>query len=204
MTLDQIAALRPNGGFRAIYCDPPWRFDLFSAKGEGKSPQGHYACMSIADIKRMPVRALAASDAMLFMWATFPMLPEAMEVIQAWGFAYKTGAAWAKEGKASGDLDSDDPEHRFSFGTGYIFRSACELLLVGSVGRPALKREPGSRSIRNLIYAPLREHSRKPESVVDMIESIMGGPYLELFARSTRPGWSVMGDETSKFAEAGA
>ncbi len=114
------------------------------------------------------------------------MLPEALDLIRAWGFVYKSGAAWGKESKTG---------EKWAFGTGYIFRSAAELLLVGTRGSPPVK----SRSERNIIYAPVREHSRKPDDCYGMIERLYDGPYIELFARNTRPGWAAWGNEVGKY-----
>jgi N6-adenosine-specific RNA methylase IME4 len=181
---------RPYGGFRAIYADPPWSFTNYSPKGHAKGPHAQYRCADLADLKALPVEPLAAQDAALFMWATFPMLPEALELIRAWGFAYKTGGPWAKRSSTG---------NKWAFGTGYIFRSAAELLLVGTRGKPTWL----SKSERNLWVAPIREHSRKPDCVREMIERLAPGPRLELFARESVPGWVGWGDEVGKFGEAG-
>jgi N6-adenosine-specific RNA methylase IME4 len=153
----------PAGQAGAILCDPPWRFKTFSAKGEGKSPQAHYPCMVDADLAQLPVADLAAPSCALFMWATAPMLPHAMATLDAWGFRFKTAAAWAKQSSTG---------RHWAFGTGFIFRSAAEFLLVGTRGKPAVR----SRAQRNLLVAPVREHSRKPDSVYAMVESLFAGP----------------------------
>lgn len=200
-SIAEFTELRPAGGFRAIYADPPWYFENRSEKGEGRNPTQHYACLPTDIIAKLPVAFICAADALLFMWATFPMLVDALDVIEGWGFGYVAGAAWAKESKLSGVFDSESSEHKFAFGTGYLFRSAAELLLVGKRGEPALFKTKQARSIRNLIYAPVREHSRKPASVYDTIEALTPGPYVELFSRCDRPGWDAWGNELGKFAE---
>ncbi|MEO0501184.1 MAG: MT-A70 family methyltransferase [Pseudomonadota bacterium] len=179
------------GMFRygCILADPPWQYELRSEKGEAKSPQAQYHCVSLGDIKALPVAHLAAPDCLLLMWATFPMLPQALKTMAAWGFTYKSGASWAKQSSTG---------QAWSFGTGYIFRSASELLLAGTIGTPKYR----SRSVRNLIVAPVRGHSRKPDDQYDMAASLSDGPYCELFARQTRPGWDVWGNETDKFEAA--
>lgn len=177
---------RPHGGFRAILCDPPWRFELHSDLGDAKSPQAQYPCMSVEDLARLPVPMLSAQNSAIFMWATFPMLPQALDLMRAWGFAYKTGGAWAKQSGTG---------RKWAFGTGYIFRSAAEILLVGTRGEPKWH----SASERNLWVAPIREHSRKPEGIHEMVERLTPGPRVELFARQARPGWTVWGDEVGKF-----
>ena len=172
--------------YRAILCDPPWSFTLFSSKGEEKSPQKHYGCMSQSELRALPVGQLAAPDCLMIMWATFPMIADALALMSAWGFTYKTGGAWAKQSSTG---------KKWSFGTGYVLRSAAEPFLIGTIGRPQYK----SKSVRNLIVAPVRDHSRKPDLIHDMVEKLVDGPYLELFARTERPGWTVFGNETGKF-----
>lgn len=179
----------PPGPYACLLSDPPWSFKTFSAKGHAKSAHAQYGCMSRADLNALPVQEIAAKDSVMFMWATFPMLPDAVALMAAWGFTYKTGGAWAKQSKTGA---------KWAFGTGYIFRSAAELLLVGTRGKP----EWTSRSERNLWAAPVREHSRKPDCVHETIERLTVGPRLELFAREARPGWDVWGNQTDKFSEA--
>ena len=185
METDEMKGL-PLFHFGAILADPPWRFFNYSAKGEVKNPVAHYDCMDLPGIKSLPVAHVAKPDCALVMWATAPMLPQAFEVMQAWGFEFKTAGAWAKESKTG---------EKIAFGTGYVFRSAAEFYLVGTLGKPAIK----SRSVRNLIWAPIREHSRKPDQMHADVEALFDGPYLELFARSTRPNWTCWGNEVEKF-----
>lgn len=182
---------RPFGGFRTLYADPPWRYVNYSDKGGAKNPSAHYACMTTADIAALPVGELMGPDSACFMWATWPMLPAALEVMTSWGFAYKSGGAWAKQSSTG---------RAWAFGTGYILRSASELLLVGTRGKPKWT----SKSVRNLWVAPVREHSRKPDCVLADIERLAPGPRLELFAREAREGWSHFGNEVGKFDEAAA
>ena len=176
-----------EGGYRAALIDCPWSWKSWSDKGYGKSPQAHYSCTSTPALESIPIYDRLARDAYVFMWATFPMLPDALALMGAWGLSYATGAAWAKQSRTG---------KAWAFGTGYIFRSAAELLLVGKKGHPS----PKSRSIRNLIIGPVREHSRKVDSVYGIIEQIAGeGPYLELFARQQWPGWVCIGNESDRF-----
>ena len=135
---------RPHGGFRVCYIDPAWAFSTYSDKGLEKSPQQHYPCMSLEEMKSWRVPELMAKDSACFMWATFPMLPEALELLAHYGFDYRTGGAWAKRSSTG---------QKWAFGTGYIFRGAAELLLVGVRGKPAWL----SKSERNLWVAPIRE-----------------------------------------------
>jgi N6-adenosine-specific RNA methylase IME4 len=178
------------GKYSLISADPPWRFVTRSDKGHGKSPESHYPCMSLDAIKALPVAALAAPDCALIMWGTFPLLPAALDTLDAWGFRYCTGGAWAKQSSTG---------RKLAFGTGYVYRSAAEFWLVGKRGNPKAR----SRSIRNLILAPVREHSRKPDQMHTDLESLFDGPRCELFARQARPGWDIWGNQTSKFTAPG-
>jgi N6-adenosine-specific RNA methylase IME4 len=186
--MSMFAAL-PLFHFGAVLADPPWRFLNYSAKGEIKNPVAQYDCMSLAAIKALPVAHLVKPDSALVMWATAPMLPQAIETLVAWGFTFKTAGAWAKESKSG---------EKIAFGTGYVLRSAAEFYLIGTLGNPAIR----SRSVRNLIWSPVREHSRKPDQIHTDVESLFEGPYLELFARQQRAGWTAWGNETTKFGSA--
>jgi N6-adenosine-specific RNA methylase IME4 len=179
----------PPLSFDLLYVDAPWSFQLYSDKGQQKSPQAHYSCMSLDGIKALPVSHLAAPDCLLFMWATFPMLPEALEVMKAWCFTYKTGGAWQK--MTSGG--------KRAFGVGYRLRSSVEPFLIGTIGNPKT-----SRAHRNSIAGPVREHSRKPEEAYRWLETYMPrARRAELFARERRAGWSSWGDQLGKFDSAG-
>lgn len=176
--------------YAAIYADPPWSFAVRSARGLGRSAQAHYDCMDLPAIKALPVGEIAAKDACLFLWATNPMLPQALEVMSAWGFTYKTVAfAWAKRTKHG----------KWHIGTGYWTRANAELCLLGTRGRP--KRL--SASVRMLVEAPVRQHSRKPNEVRAGIERLVAGPYVELFARETAPGWDVAFSSQEGLLDAG-
>lgn len=178
--------LRP-WSYDFIMADPPWRFSLYSnVTGIAKSAQAHYACMPLPDIKALPVDQLARGDCILWLWATAPMLPEAMDVLKAWRFKYVTMGAWHK--KTTGG--------KTAFGTGYRLRSACEPFLIGVLGNPAT-----TRNQRNLVEGVVREHSRKPDEAYEMAEQWLPTAVkrLELFSRESRPGWDAWGHETSKF-----
>jgi N6-adenosine-specific RNA methylase IME4 len=169
--------------YRVIYADPPWSFVTYSRKGKGRSAEAHYDCMRLDEIKAMPVADWAAGDCALFLWTTDPLLPRALEVIAAWGFVYKTVAfTWVKTTK---------DETSFPIGCGYWTRANPELCLLATRGCP----QRISRSVRQLIFAPRRAHSQKPEAVYERIEALVPGPYLELFARERRPGWASWGQE---------
>lgn len=181
----------PKTQHGVIYVDPPWSYKMYSEKGYGKSPQTHYNCMSMDDLKKMRdyIDFVALPDCVLFMWGVFPMVPNALDLIKSWGFTYKTGGAWHK--KTTGGKDA--------FGTGFIFRSAAEPFFVATIGKPKIK----NRSTRNIVEAVVREHSRKPDCVYDLIENLWDGPYLELFARTKRDGWTVWGNEVGCFEKEG-
>lgn len=189
-----LIGLRPFGGFGVVLADPPWLFENYSAKGTAKNPNQHYACMPTDEICAMPVEALAATDAALFLWATFPMLPDAMRTVSAWGFTYRSAAPWAKRSPR---------DTSWAFANGYWWRGAAELLIFATRGSPKRAETKAARSIRNLIIAPLREHSRKPEDAHRTAEVWFPmARKIELFARAPRAGWTVWGNETGKFAEA--
>lgn len=183
MSFDELAGKR----YGAIYADPPWRFATRSPKGDGRSASAHYPVMSLAEIMALPVADLAAEDCALFLWVTDPLLPQGLDVMRAWGFEYKTVAFyWTKTNRDGSPF----------VGMGYWTRANPEPCLLGVRGRPARL----SPSVRRLIISPRREHSRKPDEVRDRIMRLVGGPYLELFARSTAPGWDAWGREVGKFA----
>lgn len=182
-----------NRRYGVILADPPWSFENYSAKGHAKSPHAHYRCIDYAELKllrnALALDFICAPDAVLVLWATFPMLPAAFNLMLDWGFGYRTGGAWVKTTAAGSP----------AMGTGYIYRSAAEPWLLGARGAPEIL----DRGIRNAIAtvsaagieAPRREHSRKPDDMYDMIEREFNGPYLELFARRARAGWTVWGDQ---------
>lgn len=183
--------------YGAILADPPWAYALRSEKGYKKSPESHYSTMSLDAIKALPVRDLAGPDCMIFLWSTWPHAPQALEVMQAWGFQYITGGAWIKRTKT----------WKLAFGTGYVLRSASEPYLVGKIARPSTV----SKSERNVIDAALvpdqiealrREHSRKPVQMREMIDRLLPHAFkAELFAREVWEGNDIWGQETAKFAE---
>jgi N6-adenosine-specific RNA methylase IME4 len=178
----QVAALSDGQRYGVIYADPPWRFEPWSRdSGMDRAADNHYPTLTLEAICALDVPA--ADDAVLFLWATVPMLPEALQVMAAWGFAYKSHCVWAKD----------------YAGTGYWFRNAHELLLVGtrgSIPAPA----PGSQFL-SVIEAPTSAHSAKPMAFAEMIEEMFPHlPAVELFARGPRLGWTVWGNEAEEAA----
>jgi N6-adenosine-specific RNA methylase IME4 len=185
------ASPRPNH-YRVIYADPPWTFATYSRKGKGRSAEAHYDCMSLAEIKALPVAEWAADDCVLLMWTTDPLLEKAFDVIRAWGFTYKTvGFYWVKLNKFSPQLVYD--KRSFFTGLGFWTRANPEPCLLATRGSPHRRRA----DVPKLIVSPRREHSRKPDEVYERIEALCEGPYLEMFARSARPGWFPWGLEAS-------
>jgi N6-adenosine-specific RNA methylase IME4/ParB-like chromosome segregation protein Spo0J len=174
----------PEGRYGVVYADPPWRFEPYSRDtGLDRAADNHYPVMDLTAIKAVDVASIAA-DAVLFLWATAPMLPQALDVMAAWGFEYRTNFVWAK----------DRP------GTGYWSRNQHEHLLVGVKGDIPAPAPGEQRS--SVIEAPVREHSRKPDEARRMIETLFPNlPKVELFARSTCEGWDVWGQEAPAHVE---
>ena len=171
----------PEKTYSVIYADPPWSYR------DGRNPRGgadrHYSCMSMKDLGTLDVASLAAPDAFLFMWATMPLLPQAIDLMPKWGFTYKTCAfTWIKTTKSGG----------FAVGPGHYTRANAELCLLGIKGKP----QRVSKSVRQVISAPRGRHSAKPPEVRDRIVTLCGDvPRIELFAREKTPGWDVWGNE---------
>ncbi|MCY3753954.1 MAG: MT-A70 family methyltransferase [Alphaproteobacteria bacterium] len=192
------------GRYRAILADPPWHFRARTALQASnwtirRDAEKHYAVMGLDDIKAVPVRALAAKDAHLFLWTTGPFLRKPFDVIEAWGFRYSAVAfTWVKL-KRSFDARQlralPIAEADLHVGLGLTTRKNAEFCLLGRRGN--CRRN--SKSVREIILSPVREHSRKPDEQYRRIEEYCDGPYLELFARQKWPGWTAWGDEAGKF-----
>ncbi|WP_271523283.1 MT-A70 family methyltransferase [Bradyrhizobium sp. CCBAU 53380] len=167
--------------------DPPVPFVTWSRKGEGRSPQSHYQCPALKELFDLPVADCAAVDCFLFLWVPLRSVVLVEPLMRAWGFKFSGSAfTWAKQNKRGVS---------FFMGTGYITRHNVEVCWLGRHGNPKRK----SKNVRELIVAPIREHSRKPDEVYRRIEALSDGPYLELFARQQWPGWTCVGDEAGKF-----
>jgi N6-adenosine-specific RNA methylase IME4 len=181
----------PEGKFGAILADPPWAFECWSGAAiPSRVADAHYETAPLEWISSLPVLECAADDCALFLWATMPLLPEALQVITAWGFTYKTcGFTWVK-------VLPERPRHP-RMGMGYWTRANAELCLLATRGNP--KRT--NADVGQIIAEPIREHSRKPDCVHDRIERLVPGKYLELFARQSWPGWTTWGNEADKFNE---
>lgn len=173
--------------YNVIYADPPWAYRVWNKKTNGRTAESHYSTMSLEDIKALPVDKLADENCALFLWITFPLLKEAWEVIEAWGFNYKSVAfVWIKQNKKTPTL---------FWGMGYWTRANAELCIIATKGSP--KRQ--SKSVHQVILSPVEEHSKKPEEARKRIVELMGDvPRIELFAREHSPGWDVWGNEVSE------
>jgi len=180
-----------NPKYGAILCDPPWAFRTYT--GHNTTPHrtatDHYQTVPAAGLKAMDVATMAAKDCALFMWVVDSHMAEAIELGGAWGFQFKTVAfVWSKTTHLGNPM----------IGMGYWTRKQTESCLLFTKGKP--RRH--SKGVRQLITAPRREHSRKPDEIYGRIEALVGGPYLEMFARQRRPGWAAWGNEVDKFSAA--
>jgi N6-adenosine-specific RNA methylase IME4 len=188
----------PDKKFKVIYADPPWQFKAWSHRGEGKGASQHYDCMSLADICALPVADIAEDDAALFLWVVQPQLPEAMELIEAWGFKFKTVAfAWIKMPKSWDPNQIGTSRFAPRLGLGYHTRSGMEQCWLAVRGKGYKRRPKGeAASIEQVLHAPLGRHSEKPEEIAHRIERLVGDvPRIELFARKRRNGWDVWGND---------
>ena len=188
--MTDLSHLTPRS-YRLIVADPPWDFKA----GKKGRPQ-HYNRMALADICAMPVRDLAHPDGCrLALWTTPPFLLHGAEVLRAWGFRYSTCRFWGKL------WPSEDCmfiyANSLARGTGYEAIGNCEVLLIGKRGRP---QSLGAKKPAGLFFARRREHSRKPDIVMDELTRLFDGPRLEIFAREPREGWDAAGDQTTHFA----
>jgi len=176
--------------YQIIYADPPWNFRVWSkniGKG-GRCPDKHYKTMDLEDIKKFNIPA--DDTCSLFMWVTYPMLQEGLELLKAWGFVYRTTAfTWAKLNPSGVG---------YSMGLGYWTRANPEICILGTKGKP--KRI--NAGVRNLVVSPRRKHSQKPDEIKEMIVKLMGDiPRIELFARQKTEGWDVWGNEVESDIE---
>ncbi len=181
----------PKGPFSVIYADPPWSFAAWSHRGEGKGASQYYSCMKLADICDLPVGKIAADDAALFLWVVQPMLPEGLKVMESWGFKFKTVAfCWIKMRKTWTPLLLHEKP---KMGLGYHTRSGMEQCWLGVRGK-GYKR--AAKGVEQVLHAPLRDHSRKPDEIAERIVTLTGDvPRIELFARRPRSEWVTWGDQ---------
>ena len=185
-TIDSLLKCCGSKKFSTVYADPPWRFQNRTGKIAPEHKRlTRYETMDLEDIKSLPVSEISSSKSHLYLWVPNALLPEGLEVLKAWGFEYKGNIIWEKIRKDGG------PDGR---GVGFYFRNVTEMILFGVKGNNNRTLEP-ARSQVNLIRTQKREHSRKPDEIIPIIESCSPGPYLELFARGIRPGWTMWGDQ---------
>ena len=197
---DPFADLR-RGHYGAILADPPWAYWTYGGVLgiPGRSRNQSYGVMTYEKLAGLPVQAITAPDSVLFCWVTWPKLLDCISVISAWGFEYKSCAFdWMKASNTQPDFFQEEVPAQV--GMGYWTRANTEPCLLATRGRP--KRL--NADVRQGIIAPRREHSRKPDGIHERIERLVAGPYLELFARQRREGWTTWGNETDKFPMAAA
>lgn len=178
--------------YKTIYADPPWQFQNRTGKVAPEHKRlNRYSTMTLEEIKRLPVIDVADEKSHLYLWVPNALLPEGLEVMKSWGFEYKTNLIWEKVRK------DGMPDGR---GVGFYFRNVTEILLFGIRGEKNRTLDPG-RSQVNLIRSIKREHSRKPDEFVKLIESCSCGPYLEMFARGNRNNWDMWGNQAEETYE---
>lgn len=185
---DDLRNFLKGDRFGTIMADPPWRFTNRTGKVAPEHKRlSRYPTLELEDICALPVAEHMAETAHCYLWVPNALLPEGLQVLQAWGFQYKSNIIWHKVRKDGG---SDGR------GVGFYFRNVTEVILFGVRGRNARTLAPGRRQV-NLFATRKREHSRKPDEQYEIIEACSAGPYLELFGRGRRTGWTVWGNQAS-------
>ena len=186
--VDDLLAFAGRGGFHTVLADPPRQFQNRTGKVAPEHRRLHrYDTMALSEIMALPVAEIVEEPAHFYLWVPNALLPVGIEVLRAWGFAYKTTLIWHKVRKDGG---SDGR------GVGFYYRNVTENILFGVRGRKARTLAPGRRQT-NLIASRKREHSRKPDELYPIIEACSPGPYLELFARRRRSEWASWGLEVN-------
>lgn len=178
-----------TGEFGTVLADPPWKFQ----NSTGKVAPEHkrlmrYPTLSLDEIKNIPVNDVTANASHLYLWVPNALIQEGLEVMKSWGFTYKTNIVWYKVRQDGG------PDGR---GVGFYFRNVTELILFGIKGK-IRTLDPGRTQV-NIISTQKREHSRKPDELYEIIEKCSPGPFLELFARGSRPNWATWGNESQDY-----
>ncbi|WP_300337513.1 MT-A70 family methyltransferase [Accumulibacter sp.] len=177
--------------FQTVLADPPWQFQNKTGKVAPEHKRlNRYHTMTLAAICELPVAAICADTAHLYLWVPNALLPEGLRVLASWGFSYKSNLVWHKVRKDGG------PDGR---GVGFYFRNTTEIILFGVRGKHARTLAPGRRQV-NIIRSMKREHSRKPDEQYALIESCSPGPRIELFARGSRAGWTTWGDQADQYS----
>jgi len=187
---DDLLEAVGNRKFGTVLADPPWQFQNRTGKMAPEHKRlSRYPTLSLQIIKELPVEAIVQDTAHLYLWVPNALLSEGIQVMEHWGFTYKTNLIWYKVRKDGG------PDRR---GVGFYFRNVTEMILFGIRGKNARTLQPG-RSQENIIVSQKREHSRKPDEQYDLIESCSWGPRIELFARGPREGWFVWGNQAEEY-----
>ena len=188
--IDDFANRFKKHKFSTVLADPPWQFTNRTGKMAPEHKRlSRYSTMSLGEIKSLPVSIIVNEPAHLYLWVPNALLLEGLEVMEEWGFTYKTNMIWHKIRKDGG------PDGR---GVGFYFRNTTEIILFGVRGKNARTLAPGRTQV-NIIRSQKREHSRKPDELYEIIESCSPGPFLELFARGTRKGWKSWGNESKEY-----
>ena len=189
-TSDSLLLFTNGKTYQTIYADPPWQFQNRTGKVAPEHKRlARYETMSVDDIKALPVQALVGDKAHLYLWVPNALLPDGLAVMDAWGFEYKSNIIWEKVRK------DGQPDGR---GVGFYFRNVTEMLLFGIRKNSAPNRTlAAARSQVNLLRTIKREHSRKPDEIIPVIEACSAGPRIELFARGDRPGWDMWGNQAA-------
>lgn len=179
----------PEKGYGTILADPPWQFRNRTGKMAPEHKRlSRYSTIKLKEIKEIPISVVAAENSHLYLWVPNALLKEGLEVMEAWGFEYKTNLIWHKIRKDGG------PDGR---GVGFYFRNTTEIILFGIRGK--LRTLNPGRTQVNIIRSRKREHSRKPDELYDIIEQCSPGPFLELFARGKRENWDQWGNEVEDY-----
>ncbi len=187
-TIEDFRKYTGGQKYKTIYADPPWQFQNRTGKVAPEHKRlSRYSTMRLEEIKALPVSEAADEKCHLYLWVPNALLPEGLEVMKAWGFEYKTNIIWEKVRK------DGMPDGR---GVGFYFRNVTKILLFGIRGDKNRTLAAG-RSQVNLIRSIKREHSRKPDEFCTLIESCSSGPFLEMFARGSRHGWDLWGDQAT-------
>lgn len=191
ITSGPLAGL-PKWHFGVIYADPPWAYKTFSDSERGTVPHRSankpYETMTREELLALPVNEIAAKDCILHLWTISSHVDQAFELAARWGFTFKSlGFIWVKTQKGN----PVEPK----MGMGKWLRQEAEVTLLFTKGKPTRT----GAGVRQVLFEPAREHSRKPDGFYDRIEELTNGPYLEMFSRSSRDGWSAMGDQVGKF-----
>lgn len=185
-TIDNLLDFCEGKKYATVYADPPWRFQNRTGKVAPEHKRlNRYETMSVDEIMKLPVNSIIEDKAHLYLWVPNALLPEGLKVMEAWGFQYKGNIIWEKVRK------DGEPDGR---GVGFYFRNVTEILLFGIKGEKNRTLAP-ARSQVNIIRTQKREHSRKPDEIIPIIERCSRGPFIELFARGDREGWDMWGDQ---------